>query len=64
MDRARQLQLERFRSMTHEERWRAAHRLYWSARRLKAAFIRQQHPEWSDERVEDEVKKAFRYARD
>jgi hypothetical protein len=52
-----------FRAMTPAERWRAATRLYWSARRLKAAHLRSLHPEWTAERVEDEVKRAFMNAR-
>lgn len=58
------IQRERFRAMTPAERWQAAHALYWSARRLKAAFIRQQHPDWSEEQIEEAVKEAFMYARD
>jgi hypothetical protein len=51
------------RRMTPEQRWRAAHRLYWTCRRHKAAFIRSQHPEWAEQRVEDEVRRIFQNAR-
>ena len=51
------------RRMTPEQRWRAAHRLYWSLRRHKAAFLREQHPDWSDERVEQETRRIFLHAR-
>lgn len=60
---AREKQLERFREMTPAERWKAAHRLYWSARRLKAAYIRKLHPEWTEQEVEDAVREAFMHAR-
>jgi hypothetical protein len=40
-------QLERLRGMTPTERYRAARALYWSARRLKEAALRAQHPEWT-----------------
>jgi hypothetical protein len=33
-------QVEIFRRMSPGERWRAAERLYWSARNLKAAHLR------------------------
>jgi hypothetical protein len=49
--------------MTPEQRWRAAHRLYWTLRRHKAAFLRTQHPDWSDERVERETRDCFVHAR-
>jgi hypothetical protein len=51
------------RRMTPEQRWRAAHRLYWTARRHKAAFLQSQHPDWTDKQVEDEVRHIFADAR-
>jgi len=56
-------QLEILRRMTPEQRWRAAHRLYWSLRRHSVAFLRAQHPEWSAEEVEREVRHRFLHAR-
>ena len=56
-------QIEVFRRMTPEQRWQAAHRLYWTARRHKAAFLRSQHPDWPDQRVEGEVRQSFSRAR-
>jgi hypothetical protein len=32
--------------MSGQERLRAAERLYWSARKMKAAGLRAQHPDW------------------
>jgi hypothetical protein len=61
---AREAQIARFRQMTPGERWGAARDLYWSMRRLKEAFIRQQHPEWSDGRVEAAVREVFSHVRD
>jgi hypothetical protein len=52
-----------YRRMTPGQRWRAAHRLYWTCRRHKAAFIRGQHPEWTDQKVDDEVRRIFQNAR-
>lgn len=57
------VQLAAFRAMTPAERWAAANRLYWSARRLKTAFVRSQHPDWTDEQVAATVRRAFLYAR-
>lgn len=50
--------------MTPSEKLIAMTRLYWSARRLKAAFLRQQHPDWSEEQVQLEVKRQFQHVRD
>ena len=48
-----------YRRMTPEQRWREANRLYWSARKMKAAFIRSQHPDWTESQVESEVREIF-----
>ncbi len=56
-------QMEVFRAMSGEERWRVAGRLYRSARKMKAAGVRAQHPDWAEERVEEEVRRIFRNAR-
>ena len=45
-----------FRAMTSEQKLRVALRLYRSARRLKAAGLRAQHPDWT----EGEIKKKLR----
>lgn len=47
------------RRLTGAEKLRTASGLYWFARRLKAAAIRQQHPEWTEEQVQDRVKEIF-----
>ena len=52
-----------FASMTLAEKLRVANRLYWTARRLKTAAIRTQHPDWSDDEVHEAVRRSFLYAR-
>lgn len=52
-----------FRRMTPEERWRTAHRLYWTMRRHKAAFLQSLHPDWSQQRIMAEVREIFSHAR-
>jgi hypothetical protein len=47
------------RHLTGAQKLRAAAGLYWFARRLKAAAIRQQHPEWAEEQVQRRVKEIF-----
>ncbi len=55
--------LRRIRQMTPAEKLRAAERLYVSARQLKAAALRAQHPEWTEEAIGRAVREAFLYAR-
>ncbi len=50
------------RRMTGEQKLRAATRLYWGAREIKAARLRQLHPDWSEEQVQKEVREIFMYA--
>lgn len=56
-------QVALLRRMTPEQRWLAAHRLYWTMRQHKAAFLQSQHPAWSEQQVEDEVRRIFSHAR-
>ena len=57
------IQTEILRKMTPADKLKAAMRLYWSARRLKAAAIRQQHPDWNEQQVLNAVTEAFVNAR-
>jgi len=56
-------QIVLLRQMTPQQRWHAAHRLYWTARRHKAAFLHSQHPDWPEEKIESEVRRVFANAR-
>ncbi|HEY7611133.1 MAG TPA: hypothetical protein VIF14_18040 [Alphaproteobacteria bacterium] len=51
------------RAMTPEQKLKAAERLYWTARSLKAAWLRQQHPDWSEAEVQRKVREIFLNAR-
>jgi Rv0078B-related antitoxin len=50
-------------AMTPAQKLRAAERLYWSARQLKAAALRAQHPDWTEEAIQQAVRQIFLYAR-
>jgi hypothetical protein len=54
-------QLKIIRAMTPAQRLRLSKELYWTARKLKAAGFRAQHPEWTEERVQAEVRAVFLY---
>jgi hypothetical protein len=56
-------QIESFRRMPAERRLALAEGLYWSARELKAAWLRAQHPDWTDIQVSREVTRVFLHAR-
>lgn len=54
---------ERFKGMTPEKKLELSLRLYYSARELKEASLRTFHPDWDDEKIEEEVRRVFLYAR-
>src|SRR4029077_15804565 len=56
-------QIKVLRAMSGEERLEVAERLYWSARKMKAAGLRAQHPEWPEPRVQAEARPFFSNAR-
>jgi hypothetical protein len=56
-------QLAILRGMTGQQRLRLAERLYWSARKMKTAGLRSQHPEWPKEQINAEVRRIFLHAR-
>ena len=55
--------IEIFRAMSGQERLKVAAQMYWSARKMKAAGVRAQHPEWPEPQVEAEVRRIFANAR-
>lgn len=54
--------LDALRRLGGAEKLRAAAALYWTARRVKAARLRQQHPEWTEGEVQQRVKEIFLHA--
>ena len=56
-------QIAVFRAMSGERRLQLAEELYWSARKMKAAGVRYQHPDWAEEQVNAEVRRIFLHAR-
>jgi len=51
------------RRMTGEQKLAAASAIYWAARRLKAAGLREQHPKWTEEEIQKKVSEIFLHAR-
>jgi hypothetical protein len=56
-------QIAILRAKTPAERWRIAKGLYWMARRHKAAFLKSLHPDCTEIRIEEEVRRVFSNAR-
>ena len=50
-------------AMSPTQKLRAAERLYHSAWQLKAAALRVQHPDWTDEAIRLAIRQIFLYAR-
>ncbi len=63
MQQADRIQIEIFRSMSPDEKLRLSEKLYFEARRLKADWLRQIHPDWSREQIENKVREIFLHAR-
>jgi len=57
-----QLQQEIYLKMTPAQKWQQVFKLRETAWLLKRAGIKAQHPDWSLEKIEAEVKKIFLYA--
>ncbi|MFC1822571.1 hypothetical protein ACFL9T_07675 [Thermodesulfobacteriota bacterium] len=49
-------------TMTPSQKLKVAMDLYYSARELKAAGLRAQHPGWTEERIREEVREIFNNA--
>jgi hypothetical protein len=50
------------RRLSGQQKLRTAFAMYWSARALKAAGLRSQFPNWSEEQVQQKVKEIFLHA--
>lgn len=56
-------QIEIYRKMSPGRRLEIAEQMYWNARRLKSAWLKSLHPEWTHQQVEAEVSRIFSNAR-
>lgn len=54
--------LAALRRIPGREKLRTAFQLYWGARKIKAVRLRQQHPDWSEDQLQQRVKEIFFYA--
>ena len=56
-------QIKIYRLMTPAQKLDVSLKLYHSAKALKAAALKQQHPDWSAEEIKKKVTEIFLYAR-
>jgi hypothetical protein len=52
-----------YQSMPPEKKLRLALRLYHSARELKAAALRRDHPDWTEKEIHERIREIFLFAR-
>ena len=50
-------------NMTPEQKLKLLNDLHNTARKLKAAGLREQHPDWTEKKVQQKVREIFLYAR-
>jgi hypothetical protein len=56
-------QVEILAAMSGEQRLRLAESLYWTARKVKRSGLLAQHPDWTLERLDAEVRRIFQNTR-
>ncbi len=56
-------QIKIYQKMSPEKKLHTALELYYSAQALKVAAVKNQHPEWSKEKIREKVKTIFLHAR-
>lgn len=56
-------QFAALRAMSGRRRLHLAEQLYGSARKMKTAGLRSQHPDWPESRLADEIRQIFSRAR-
>jgi hypothetical protein len=56
-------QIKIYKSMTPVQKLDISIKLYQSAKALKTAAIKEQHPDWSEEKIKKTVNEIFLYAR-
>ena len=52
---------KRFEGMSAEKKLQLSMKLYWEARELMAAGFRVRKPDWTEEQIQEEVRKRFLY---
>jgi len=56
-------QLDVLRRLSPAQRYQVSRDLYWTLRKHKRHFLAELHPEWSEDRIDAEVRRIFLNAR-
>ena len=56
-------QKKSYQAMTPDQKLRVALDLYYSAREIKTAGLKSQHPDWTEDTIRQKVRDIFLYAR-
>ena len=55
--------IEILKNMTPDQKYQAMLAINRAGRELKAAWLRKQHPDWSEQEILTEIRRIFLYAR-
>ncbi|AQQ71922.1 hypothetical protein SMSP2_02301 [Limihaloglobus sulfuriphilus] len=59
LEEGERVRREIYRNMSAEQKIRILEDMYWTARQMKTNWLKQQHPDWTDEEIEKEVREIF-----
>jgi len=62
-NRKSKIEINRFKDFSPEKKLDLSMQLYYSARELKRAALKQFNPEWNDTKIDKEVRRIFLHAR-
>ncbi|MCF6269704.1 MAG: hypothetical protein L3J41_08340 [Melioribacteraceae bacterium] len=63
MKKNEEIVVNRFKGFSPEKKLDLSMQLYHSAKELKRAALKQFHPDWDDEKINEEVRRVFLHAR-
>ena len=61
--RQSKIEINRFKGFSPEKKLDLSMQLYYSAKELKRASLKQFHPEWNNAKIDEEVRRIFLHAR-
>jgi len=56
-------QKKAYQAMTPAQKFKVALDLYYAARQIRAAGLKEQHPDWNMEKINQKIREIFLYAR-
>jgi len=62
-DKSKEIIENRFKNFSPGKKLKLAEQLYFEARELKKAALKEFHPDWNEMKIKDELRKIFLHAR-